>query len=171
MQLAAIVLKLRALLSAQIETDVQLLSVLVQTRQALDCERGLSGFSTLRFHCNWMLHTYLSRGDAAKLIEHVDRYQDVIDGMMEENPSPLNANDFTALAQLDELMYFRRFRSELRAFLQRHQLPESPIEDDRWPEFLRLYISAVQSSPLKYEPPKKKNAPPPVPPARMPVSS
>jgi hypothetical protein len=112
-----------------------------------------------------MVHRYLSHGGAAKLIKHVDRYQDLLDVTMEDNPAPLSAADFTSLAELDELLYFRRFRSELRAFLQRHQLPESPIEDDRWPEFLRVYISAVQSSPLKYEAPKqKKNAPLPVPP-------
>lgn len=28
--------------------------------------------------------------------------------------------------------------------------------NDRWPEFLNLYISAVQSPPLEYKPPKKQ---------------
>ena len=73
---------------------------------------------------------------AAKLIGHVDHYQDVIvDNSMQDNPEPLDAAKFTALAQMNDLMYFRRLRSELRAFLQRHQLSEDAIADDRWPEF------------------------------------
>ncbi len=168
MQLPAIIAKLRALVSAPIENEEQLLSLLVNTRKALDAEPGgVPGFSTLRFQCDWMVHHALSGRGAAKLIGRIDHYQDVIvDNSMHENPTPLDAAAFTALAKMDDLMYFRRFRSELRAFLQRHQLPEDSIADDRWPEFLKLYISAVHSSPLEYKPPKKqdKNAPLPVPP-------
>jgi hypothetical protein len=47
MQLAAIVSKLRSLLQAQIETEDRLLLVLVHTRKALECEPGISDFSTL----------------------------------------------------------------------------------------------------------------------------
>jgi len=159
-ELTSIILKLRAALSVRIESEDQLLSVLVKTRQALECEPDVAGFSTLRFHCDWMVHSYLSRGPAADLIRYIDRHQDLIDRTMAENPATLDAADFVALAELDELMYFRRFRSELLAFLQRHQLPPAAIENDRWPEFLRLYVLAVQSSPLKYEPQKqKKNTP------------
>jgi hypothetical protein len=160
--------KLRALLSAPIENEEQLLSLLVNTRKALDAEPGgVQGFSTLRFHCDWMVHHALSGRGAAKLIGHVDHYQDVIvDNSVPGNLAPLDASTFTALAEMDDLMYFRRFRWELRAFLQRHQLPEDAIDDDQWPEFLKLYISAAQSSPLEYQPPKKqgRNAPLPVPP-------
>jgi hypothetical protein len=168
MQLPAIIAKLRALLSAPIENEEQLLFLLVNARKALDAEPGgVPGFSALRFHCDWMVHHALSGRGAAKLIGHVDHYQDVIvDNSMQENPAPLDAAAFTALAEMDDLMYFRRFRSELRAFLQRHQLPEEAIADDRWPEFLKHYIAAVQSSPLEYKAPKKQDtsAPPPVPP-------
>ena len=136
MQLATIIEKLRGLLSSPIETEERLLSLLVNTRKALDCENGIAGFSTLRFHSDWMVHHALSGRGAVKLIGHVDHYQDVIvDNSMEENPAPLSAAAFTALGELDELMYFRRLRSELRALLQRHQLPEDAIADDRWPEF------------------------------------
>src|ERR1700681_2134352 len=125
MQLPAIIAKLRALLSAPIENEEQLLFLLVNARKALDAEPGgVPGFS-VRFHCDWMVHHALSGRGAAKLIGHVDRYQDVIvDNSMHENPAPLDAAAFTALAEMDDLMYFRRFRSELRAFLQRHQQPE-----------------------------------------------
>jgi hypothetical protein len=105
---------------------------MVATRAA-DFEPGTAGFSTLRFHCDWMVHHALSGRGAAKLIGHVDEYQDVIDASMEENPAPVSAVAFKALGELDDLMYFRRFHSELRAFLQRHQLPEDVIADDRWP--------------------------------------
>lgn len=61
MQLPAIAAKLRALLSAPIENEEQLLSVLVNTRKALDCEPGgVPGFSTLWFHRDWMVHHALS---------------------------------------------------------------------------------------------------------------
>jgi hypothetical protein len=166
MQLTAIISKLRAALAVPIESEEQLLSALVKTRQALECEPDAAGLSALRFHCNWMVHSYLSRGTAFDLIGHVDHYQHLLDDILEDNPVTLNAADFRTLAELDDLMYFRRFRSELHIFLKRHQLPESAIDDDRWPEFLKFYILAVQSSPLKYEPQQqKKHAPPPVPPA------
>lgn len=168
MPLVGIVAKLRALLSTSIENEEQLLSLLVHTRKALDAEPGgVPGFSTLRFHCDWMVHHALSGRGAATLIRHVDLYQDVIvDSNMQENSTTLDAAAFTALAEIDDLMYFRRLRSELRAFLQRHQLPEDVIADDQWPEFLKLYISAIQSSPLEYKPPRTQyqNAPLPVPP-------
>jgi hypothetical protein len=166
MPLPVIIAKLRTLLSAPIENEEQLLSLLVNTRKALEAEPGgVPGFSTLRFHCDWMLHHALTGRGAAKLIEHVDHYQNVIVDSVQENPPPLDAAAFKALAEMDDLIYFRRFRSELRAFLQRHQLPEDAIADDRWPEFLKLYISAVQSSPLEYKPPKsQENAPLPLPP-------
>ena len=164
MRLAAIIEKLRGPLSSPIETEALLLWLLVNTRKALDCEPGIAGFSTLRFHCDWMVHPALSGSGAAKLIGHVDEYQDVIDATMEENPALVSAAAFKALGELDDLIYFRRFRSELRAFLQRHQLPEDAIADDRWPEFLKIYISAVQSSPLEYKAPKQKGNAPPVPP-------
>jgi hypothetical protein len=99
-----------------------LLSLLVNTRKALDCEPGIAGVSTLRFHCEWMVHHALSGRGAAKLIGHVNRYQDVVvDNTMQENPAPLNASAFKALAEMDDLMDFSRFRSELRAFLQRQR--------------------------------------------------
>jgi hypothetical protein len=98
MQLPAIIAKLRALLLAPIENEEQLLSLLVNTRKALDAEPGgVPGFSTLRFHCDWMVHHALSGRGAAKLIGHVDHYQDVIvDNSMQENPAPLDAAAFTA---------------------------------------------------------------------------
>lgn len=167
MQLPAIIAKLKTLLSAPIENEERLLSLLVNTRKALDAEPGnVLGFSTLRFHCDWMVHHALSGPSAAKLIGFVDHYQDVIvDSSMQDNPAPLDAAAFTTLGTMDDLMYFRRFRSEFRALLHRHQLPEDAIADDRWPEFLKLYISAVQSSPLEYRPPKKQHtSAPPVPP-------
>jgi hypothetical protein len=69
-----------------------------------------------------MVHHALSGRGAAKLIGHVNRYQDVVvDNTMQENPAPLNASAFKALAEMDDLMDFSRFRSELRAFLQRQR--------------------------------------------------
>jgi hypothetical protein len=96
MQLPAIVAKLRALLSFPIENEEQLLSLLVNTRKALDCESGgVPGFSTLRLHCDWMVHHALSGRGAAKLIGRIDQYQDVIvDNSMQENPAPLDSAVF-----------------------------------------------------------------------------
>ena len=112
-----------------------------------------------------MVHHALSGPGAGKLIGHVDQYQDaIVDSGMQENPAPLDSSTFQALAEMDDLMYFRRFRSELGAFPQRHALPQDAITDDAWPEFLKLYISAVQSSPLEYQPPRRKKNAPPVPP-------
>ena len=57
-----------ALISSPIETEEWLLSLLVNTRKALDCEPGIAGISTLRFHCEWMVHHALSGRRVAKLI-------------------------------------------------------------------------------------------------------
>jgi hypothetical protein len=36
----------------------------------------------------------------------------LVDNTMQENPAPLNASAFKALAEMDDLMDFSRFRSE-----------------------------------------------------------
>lgn len=141
-----IVQKLQAELSKPIETECQVVYILVEIRKFLE-QIGQSvwekKYRSLKLHCDWAVHSLLDRGLARELIARLDD--------LWQEPESCNLPD-KEFRELSGVLAFDNFRRELNQFLQEQDLPVSICDSDsEWLRFIHLYSSVVQDSPLKCE--------------------
>jgi hypothetical protein len=121
-----------------IDDEPRTVYLLAEIRKVLDHEPSLEDeLPTLRFYCNWALHTKLEGRAAQRFIAEVSPAL-----MLGET----NAKEYQSLEQL---LTLQSFREELAAFLRRHSIDSSLCDNgDNWEILLRSYSRVVQDSEL-----------------------
>jgi hypothetical protein len=139
--------KLRAQLDAGITTEPEVLFVLIKIRKLLETRTTGPKSPTLKFFCDWALHTSLDRGGALNIIMQFDKVME-----------PYLAGDMDAFnasieKHINDLLTAERFRNELQRFLSFHGLPyRLTSEQSSWQDFVDKYLSSVADSPLEIKP-------------------
>jgi hypothetical protein len=134
--------KLQAEFNIPIERESQVVYILVEVRKLLTSER-VSGYVTLKFFCDWALHTKLQKRNAGLLLQPFDEAygRRGPDGMLEQ--------DQQRLGELISLIEFtREFKEVLAAFDIK---PHSLVGPDAWFRFIEIYLSVIKDSGLHYE--------------------
>jgi hypothetical protein len=143
-----IIRKLTAELDAGIETEVQVVYLLVGIRKLMERDDRKNDFPSLLFHCDWVVHPQMDRAPARSLLRQFDELQGqwtARDGIA-RLPEALQR-------EIDDITQMRGFRKELNAFLQQYRLPAlTPAGPEGWTRFLNLYARVVADIPLVVKP-------------------
>ena len=140
---ASIIEKLRSELMIPVESERQVVYILVEIRKFIDQSGDEADFSTLDFHCNWAAHHKMDRSPAKRLLTKVDSlFSKLFEKGLDEE----------ANKELPELISLTSFRNQLHLFLKKNDLPtEIRTNDEAWTKFLRHYLGVIEDCPLVCE--------------------
>jgi hypothetical protein len=146
-----IIRKLRPILAKSIASEAKVAYILVQVRKLLEHNPHLKAqYDTLRFYCDWTVHTKLSGTGARYRLEFVD-------GLLENgirDPSEI-ANHCEASG----LFSLPKFHAELLQLLRDLGIWINLLELlTNWMKFLKYYSRIINQAPLVFAPPKRPPA-------------
>ena len=114
---------------------------LVEIRKVLEHDAEAERLWTLRFFCDWAVHTTLDRGGAQKILTFLDERLGHFNPASPENVDPDGL--------VHKILSFDLFREHLLEFLTTNDLRAMWAEDDFvWKKFLVLYGEIVRDTPL-----------------------
>jgi len=132
-----IVRKIDAELKRGIDTECQVVYLLVAVRKLLDKEPDrFQHFKSLAFYCDWVVHNHLSRNKSA---------QDMV-----ERAATLAAHwekpDARLEAEFEQIFSLNAFREDLSQFLEKIGLVR--FSDSQWNRFLACFLNVIEDCPL-----------------------
>ncbi len=138
----SIIEKLHSELRRPVETEMQVVYILVEVRKLLEHDAQKGRYPVLNFYGNWVVHTRLSASPIADRI--VRLFDDVLYG---------KASDAIETKLEDEMVDFfdeRTLRAELRTFLESSDLPAEICTDAaRWRAFRKMLAGVIEDVPLE----------------------
>jgi hypothetical protein len=136
---SAIVAKLCTLLNKGINTEAEVVYLLVEIRKLLDILNNRAN-DYLRFSCDWVVHSKLDRRMAKRLVTNFDQLNDALNVGHPPPPHVLN--------EIEPLVTYAGFRMGLDNFLAGQGLSKALCNGPAWPAFLKLYGSVITDCPL-----------------------
>jgi hypothetical protein len=123
-------------------TEARVVYMLVCIRKIMELDN--STLPSLRFHCDWALHSRLSRTEAAKIIKMFDNLEHALLTGDETTAD-------TARSELRRVVNYSAFRTELKQFLENHKLPTAlSAFSARWICFWDTYLRVISDVPLEF---------------------
>ncbi|MEO5924793.1 MAG: hypothetical protein ABIR70_13300 [Bryobacteraceae bacterium] len=123
------------------EPDVVYL--MVGIRKLMEVEKIISTdqYRNLKFHCDWALHTALTKSGAKAVIQLFDELED----MRRPDGGATSAQG----NKMSEAMGVDKLRMELTTFLGERNLPTLIADDEgQWNSFLKVYGGIIEDVPL-----------------------
>ncbi len=143
----SIIEKLHSALTQPIETEMQVVYILVEIRKLLEHDGKKELYPAPNFYGNWVVHTKLSGSPVA------DRIVRLLDEVMYRK-----ANGTVDLKLEDEAVAFFNetlFREQLSALLESVGLPTELCTDDTtWHDFRKKLAGVIEDAPLELKPSK-----------------
>lgn len=144
----AIIGKLRRELREPITSERQVTYLLVEIRKLMEIRRDRKSYESLRFACDWVVHTSLSGPAAQAFVNQVDKHQQSIEAI--HNSPPGGKVDTSSFKPTGEILSLSKIRAELSAYLQQLGLNSRLADDDgEWADFVTHYAGVVEDCPLK----------------------
>jgi hypothetical protein len=139
-----IVEKLKPVVVQPIETEERVVYLMVEIRKLIEHSRLPDNqFLTLRFFCNWAVHTKLTRGEGAEIVGLMNK---CFEGRLNGQYMPEEEHE-----RLHGIFSFEAFRNELLEFLRGQGLTLSAMElPPQLINFIKLYSSVVADCPIIY---------------------
>jgi hypothetical protein len=151
--------KLAAELSLPITTERQVVYILVEIRKLLELGQKSNGCDSLRFCCDWVVHTLLSGKMARSVVakfENVHQQQEKLSHAKDGQKVLL---DWEFLAEFDLVISFATFRHQLTEFFRENHLDPSRVTaDGNWTLFLIQFVAVVEDCPLRFVAPAHEHA-------------
>jgi hypothetical protein len=123
-------------------TEARVVYMLVCVRKLMELD-GIN-LPSLRFHCDWALHSRLDRKEAVRIIKMFD---DLEHALRAGDEATINA----ARGELHKTVNYSVFRKELGQFLKKHKLPtELSVDAKRWTRFWDVYLRVITDVPLEF---------------------
>jgi hypothetical protein len=146
----SIVEKLHPVLTQPIETEMQVVYILVELRKLLEHDGNKDLYPVLNFYGDWVVHTKLSSSRVA------DRIVRLFDEVMHRK-----VNDTIDLRLEEEAVSFFNetlLREQLRTLLGSVGLPtELCTNDTNWHDFRKKLAGVIEDAPLELKPSKTPN--------------
>jgi len=132
--------KLDEELHQAITTERQVAYILVETRKLIERNGLANKFEALNLHCNWAVHTELSKGQAKTFLARLNKhYSEILN----------KGNVKDAIREIGERLGLGPFRTEFRRFLEFHGLYKEFCDGgEPWLAFLYHYAGVIQDCPL-----------------------
>jgi len=144
--------KLEFELQNDINTERDVVYLLVLLRKFMEDHGQKDAFPTLTFYCDWTVHPTLKGPAAQKIVKVFDEFQSYMDGThtgtVQEKLNLMNS--LVATLRLIDL------KEDLRKLLASENLPMDLVTDGRWGSFVRYYTRVIEASPLRIADPKKQ---------------
>jgi hypothetical protein len=138
----AIIGKLHAVLSDEVDSECKVLYILAESRKLLDKYPPNPIPFALKLYCHWALHIDLSHTNTTlTFLKRIDEFVG----------SVLGGKQGLVLQyrMLQELVLLTTFREQLKNFLQAYGLPTAVCDDDaRWHKFLKSYAGIIEDGSL-----------------------
>lgn len=141
-----IISKLANLLTTGIQTEAEVVYLLVQVRKVLEHDQSTE-YGSLKFHCDWALHTAMDRASAQVLLKVFDAANLELKTdptkKLDDLPKPIRD-------QISSIIKLSSFKEELARFFNTYGLP-SMIDHtpDGWSKFFKLYAFVIKDVPLE----------------------
>jgi hypothetical protein len=133
---------LKQLLSTEELTEARVVYMLVCARKLM--EIGGTQYPSLKFHCDWALHSQLDKKPAIKIIKLFD---DLEQALQSDNHQKIDE----ARKAIHRVVNIQNFREEFGSFLAQHLLPnELCVVSRNWVPFLDAYLRVVSDVPLEF---------------------
>ena len=144
----AIIDKLARELREPITSERQVVYLLVEIRKLMDINNDSAAYPSLRFACNWVVHTVLDKTAAQAFVNQVDKYQQSIEAS--HNAASGQKVDTSSFKPTREILSLSKIRTELGAYLQQLGLnPRLANDDGHWADFVTHYARVVEDCPLR----------------------
>src|SRR6185369_3652850 len=141
---AEILDKLTTELEKGITTEVQVVYLLAGIRKIIERDQIEDEFPSLKFHCDWALHSSMDRAAAKVILRLFDDAYGLLmhDVRLGDLPPDLN----TAIKRVSHM---QSFETELEQFHKAYGLPTlTQKRSDGWAHFLHLYTKVISDIPL-----------------------
>ena len=136
--------KLGTLLREGINSEPQAVYLMVAIRKLLEQQGAKQQYYYLNFHCNWALHSKLSRDAAQNVLKYFDEANTHLKTGKQLHELPRHLQN-----EIDNLSKMKHFENELEAFLQANRLPTiDAARSDGWVYFLHFYANVISDCPL-----------------------
>jgi hypothetical protein len=138
-----IITKLKAELDKEINSEPQVVYILVEIRKLLEQNKAKDQYAALNFHCNWVVHVQLDKSAfATKIVRFFDEIH-------ETSPDPIQHIHDVWTEELSDVLGIDAFRRDLQTFLHEHGLPTDLCGDTaKWREFMNQYSEIIADCPL-----------------------
>jgi hypothetical protein len=139
-----IISKLTRELDTGIETEVQVVYLLVGVRKLIERDRVKDQYPDLKFYCDWALHPHMDRAAAEAILKNFDAAHPLLRGniRLHELPDDLRS-------EIDQISKMGSFKRDLSRFLAAYELPPMTQKlPDGWSRFLYLYSGVIEDIPL-----------------------
>jgi len=140
----AIIEKLALALTSPIESEQQVVYILVEIRKLLERDKNAKSFRAIQFCCDWAVHPVMDRADALYILKKLDH------GIEALISSHLRDIESFAKERVDADPMLC-LSSDLARFLEKYSLPDGILERDRFAGFLNHYTRVIEDCPLTYE--------------------
>jgi hypothetical protein len=114
-----------------------------------------ANYKALKFHCDWVAHPVLDRGEAKIIVQDFDKWQALTEELWSAPAGQLMPGQLSTLTKsfletINERLRLSRFRRELGAYLTQQGLDSSIADDDqKWVNFLVYYTRVIEDCPLR----------------------
>jgi hypothetical protein len=145
-----ILTKLQTELLTAIESEPQVVYIMVEIRKLMELDEKKETYPSLTFHCDWILHTKLTGRSAQQIVRAFDKQQEYFEKTSALRTGESTAFDMSFMRILGPTVTMSNFRNELDQFLRAHRLSTTLVDSEAsWANFLRHYGAIVQECPLK----------------------
>jgi hypothetical protein len=145
----ALIEKLDRELREPIETERQVVYILVELRKLMERNSDAESYFALNFYWDWAVHTKLDRNGAARIVERFDKYQALIEVSQSSPEGTVPEADFGVLKDVEDTVRLQRFRTQFRQYLEQNGLPSDVVRDDmQWTNFLSYYFRVIEDCAL-----------------------
>jgi hypothetical protein len=135
--------KLNRELDQEIESERQVVYILVESRKLLEQQKTLDNFRALKLCSDWALHPKLRGPDSQIVLKHFDGYE------IEYQKSRITVAEFP-LEPLHDFMSHIAFRAELIEALAPFGVRTDRFTSDVfWRSFIHQYSSVIQDCPFE----------------------
>lgn len=135
--------KLSYELDKEIQSERQVVYILVETRKLLEREDALTAYRALKLCSDWAVHPKLCGTDAQEILRRFDAYE------VEFQKSGKTLAEFQP-GPLHEFLSLAKFRTELMQALSRYGVHAAPLASDTiWQNFVQHYCGVIRDCPLE----------------------
>jgi len=121
-------------------TEARVVYILVETRKLLELHDELDKYPTLRFFCDWALHSKLSHSRTTQPILRI--FDEAYPLICSSQVLPPNLE-----REIADTINLIQFKDEFATVLATYNLPNA-IVTNRWPTFLHSYTAVIEDCPL-----------------------
>jgi len=139
-----IIRKLTELLTKGIETEAQVVYLLVGVRKLLEQQQAKKEYEYLTFHCDWALHAKLDGKMAQKVLASFDAANVRLRAKLKLQDLPRKLK-----GDIDQISKMTLFEREMDRFLEANGVPTiGTIRDEGWAHFIHLYSEGHRRLPV-----------------------